>query len=80
MSLPAPPCPHLWTPDCECPLGPFHRPACAWFDPGLDPADYGPSELGCPPEHGCLGDEYDWLLPNGPEDPDRSWAERDSGE
>lgn len=95
MSLPADPCPYLWIPPCECPLGPFHRPACPWFNPGLDPAPaddrrcpacgaigcrcayYAPD---CPPDHGCLADEYDWLVPDGPEDPDRYYAGRDSGE
>jgi hypothetical protein len=114
MSLPADPCPHLWTPPCACPPGPFHEPRCAWFNAGIDPADYGPREdeepfppdcpcpfmiagchmpwcpeyrlrdevreLDCPAEHGPRGDEYDWCVPDGPEDPDRSWAHRDSGE
>lgn len=46
----------------------------------LDPAEYGPSELDCPPEIGPEADEYGWCMPDSPEDPDRYWAHRDSGE
>lgn len=63
----ADPCPHLWTPPCECPLGPFHEPACAWFNPALDPADVGPREADCPAEFGPAGDEYDWSMGSDPD-------------
>jgi hypothetical protein len=77
-----PPCPHaLPLPDawgahtvpCACPdEEPFHLPGCPWHDAACDPADYGPTEV--------EDTEYDWLVPGGPEDPDRPWAYRDSGE
>ena len=76
------PCPHalppIYVPPCVCDLPEdvddpgAHLPACPWFDAAHDAADHGPPE----PEE----TEYDWLVPGGPEDPDRPWAYRDSGE
>lgn len=77
-----PPCPHVLplpapapcAPSCDVDDTGLHAPGCRWHDAMTDPADYGP------PEYGPEADEYDWLVPDGPEDPDRAWAYRDSGE
>lgn len=81
MTSSVPPCPHVLplppvaacAPGCDVKETGHHVPGCPWFDAALDPADYGPTEVG------PKGDEYDWLVPNGPEDPDRVWDWRDSG-
>lgn len=75
-----PPCPHVLalpppaacSPSCDVDETGFHAPGCPWHDAMLDPADYGPAATD--------SDEYDWLVPNGPADPDCAWAYRDSGE
>ena len=74
------PCPHALplpavvpcADGCDVEESGFHVPGGPWFDASCDPADHGPPE----PEE----TEYDWLVPGGPEDPDRPWAYRDSGE
>lgn len=80
------PCPHaLPLPrvvpcarDCDVIESGCHVPGCPWFDAACDAASLGPGDT--PPECGPSADEYEWMTPDGPEDPDRSWAHRDSGD
>lgn len=75
-----PPCPHALplppvtpcAPGCDVAETGHHVPGCRWHDAMLDPGDYGPPD--------AEDDEYDWLMPNGPEDPDRAWDWRDTGD